>query len=222
MQLVSDAKTEVVASIIKNKNTEEIKKILVVGCGSGLEAAVLSKELNADVIGIDIIDNFDELAAKRVTLKKGDATALDFSDETFDFIYSYHALEHINDPDKALSEMSRVLKKGGGYWIGTPNRTRLIGYIGSKGVSLKKKIAWNYLDWKARLAGKFRNEFGAHAGYSTVELHNMLLKAFPVAESVSKIYFSSVYAKHNFLLTCINLSGLSAFIYPSVYFYGYK
>jgi hypothetical protein len=37
---------------------------------------------------------------------------------------SDHALEHIPDPRVALKEMRRVLSRGGGYWIGAPNRHR--------------------------------------------------------------------------------------------------
>lgn len=44
---------------------------------------------------------------------KADITALPFAEETFDLIFCNHVLEHIPEDQKALSELYRVLKKGG-------------------------------------------------------------------------------------------------------------
>jgi SAM-dependent methyltransferase len=44
---------------------------------------------------------------------KADICALPFEDETFDLILCNHVLEHIPDDHKAMSELYRVLKKGG-------------------------------------------------------------------------------------------------------------
>ena len=37
---------------------------------------------------------------------------LPFEDNEFDFVYCSHVLEHVNDPDKACSELMRVGKRG--------------------------------------------------------------------------------------------------------------
>jgi ubiquinone/menaquinone biosynthesis C-methylase UbiE len=49
----------------------------------------------------------------------GDAVSLDFPDECFDLVISITALEFIEDPDKAISEMVRVCRKGGRVVVGT-------------------------------------------------------------------------------------------------------
>src|SRR6185369_15107300 len=103
---------------------------------------------------------WDPAAAVVAKLQWGVATALEFPDGWFDLVYSYHALEHIPDFRRALSEMKRVLADDGRYFVGTPNRQRLIGYLGSQNTSIRKKILWNASDWSARMRGKFRNEFG--------------------------------------------------------------
>lgn len=169
-----DSKTEKVAGIIRGLQIPEIRKLLVVGCGSGVEAAILAAELNTRVTGIDLKNNFDHEAAKIADLRTGDAMSLEFADESFDFVFSYHALEHITEPEKALWEMNRVLRKGGGFWIGTPNRSRILGYIGGKDTSFRQKISWNLMDWRARLSGRFRNELGAHAGFTASELSGLI------------------------------------------------
>ena len=99
--------------------------------------------------------------------------------------------------------MKRVLKANGGFWIGTPNRTRLIGYIGSKDANLTQKFKWNITDWKARLKGKFRNEFGAHAGYSSKELFDLLSNTFSKTKEVTNNYYYEVYKNQHFLIKCI-------------------
>jgi ubiquinone/menaquinone biosynthesis C-methylase UbiE len=120
---MSDNKTAAIARIVLRRIANKPNKVLVVGCGSGEEAAILRQEFQAEVVGIDIEDHFDPDAARLVKLRVEDATVMSFGDCTFDFIYSYHALEHIGDHRKALLEMRRVLIPGGSWCIGTPNRS---------------------------------------------------------------------------------------------------
>lgn len=54
---------------------------------------------------------------KPMSLLRMDATKMTFPDQTFDFVCSYSALEHIDNPKAALSEVARVLKKGGVSYI---------------------------------------------------------------------------------------------------------
>jgi len=69
-------------------------------------------------------------------------------------------IEHVPDPQRSIVECARVLREGGYLYCGTPNCTRLVGYIGSR-ASLAEKVRWNLADWKMRLKGRFRNEYGA-------------------------------------------------------------
>ena len=218
----SDGKTEAIARIIRERVRNPIRRLLVVGCGSGVEAAILAKELGAEVIGVDISATFDPVAARLVDLRRGDATALELADGTFDYVYSYHALEHIPSYFKALEEMKRVLVEGGAYCIGTPNRLRLIGYLGSKDASVWQKISWNYIDWSAQVRGKFRNEYGAHAGFSSEELQGELQKVFNRVEEITFPYYQHVYFRHRKLINLLEGSGLGRFLFPSVYFMGYR
>lgn len=221
MSTLKDGKTEKVAELISMNHPRPITSILVVGCGSGIEAAILAQTFHVNVTGIDLISNFDREAKKSARLEIGDAMSLQFSDGSFDFIYSYHTLEHIADPLLALKEMRRVLKNGGGYWIGTPNKNRIIGYIGSKDATLGQKVKWNINDWKARMEGKFLNELGAHAGFTSSELALLLTQIFSKTINMSDMYFKAIYEKKipNSLL---KLHGISEHVYPSIYFMGTK
>lgn len=86
-------------------------RVLEVGCGSGHLIERLD-ERGVDVIGIDANPNASELASSDRVLHMR-AEFLDFPDEEFDTIVSIHAIEHFEALEKALSEMTRVLKKGG-------------------------------------------------------------------------------------------------------------
>lgn len=196
------------------------RNVLVVGCGSGLEAAILSDSFGAQVVGIDIADHFDPFASSKVTLRVADATQMPFRDGEFDFVYSYHALEHIPDYRKALGEMRRVLKREGGWCIGTPSRSRLLGYIGSKNASVKEKLLWNLADWKMRALGRFRNEYGAHAGFTATELSNELATVFGNAVDITVDYYEEIYPRHLEKLAWLRRMHLASFILPSVYFSG--
>jgi SAM-dependent methyltransferase len=218
--MLIDYKAGIVANLIRANVAKPPTRVLVVGCGTGREAAQLATALSAEVTGIDIAPRFDPAAAAIATLRQGDATAMDFPDGAFDLVYSYHALEHIPDFRRALREMRRVLAKDGSYFIGTPNRSRIVGYLGSEGTSLRKKILWNANDWSARLRGKFRNEYGAHAGYTRTELQNELSAAIGPAKNLTLPYYLAVYAGKARYVRLLDGMGISSLLFPAIYFIG--
>ncbi len=192
----------------------------MVGCGDGTEAAALAERMLASVVGIDIVDAFHVSAIDRVELRVADAMELPFDDASFDLVFSFHVLEHVSVPSRAIAEMRRVVRPTGGFWLGTPNRSRLVGYIGGRGASRREKIAWNVVNWRARLTGRFRNELGAHAGFTRGELRDMLRTSFGVAEDESSAYYALLHRRHKLALALIDHSGLARFVYPSIYFAG--
>lgn len=210
-----------IADVIRHRHPVGISNMLVVGCGNGREALVLARSLDCNVTGIDLRDQFDPQAAAEVRLQRADATALPFDSAAFDFVYSHHVLEHIPCYRDALSEMNRVLAKGGGLWIGTPNRTRLVGYVGSS-ATLLQAIRWNAADWSARLHGRFRNEFGAHAGFTLQELGEELRLFFSCIDEATLDYYLTIYPHRASTVRLLHSSGLGAYAFPSIYFVGRK
>lgn len=226
--MFNDNKTDKISRIIRTRHHGSIHDLLVVGCGSGTEAAILAHELDASVTGIDdgsqLGLKFDHDATSKATLLEQDARNMTFADESFDFIYSFHALEHIPEYENALGEMRRVLKSNGGFFIGTPNKSRIIAYLGSKPGTLtwKQKVYLNYMDWRARLRGQFRNECGAHAGFTKKELYNILSGHFAHVEDVTLTYYLELYHRYRFIVRVIDATGLGSLLFPSVYFMGTK
>jgi SAM-dependent methyltransferase len=75
--------------------------------------------------GIDIGYGGDLLAknCKRYDIEHGDAHYLKgLKDSSFDFVYSSHLLEHLADPETALRNWWKVLKKGGYLILYVPHR----------------------------------------------------------------------------------------------------
>lgn len=195
---------------------QRFETILVVGCGDGREAATLAGYFGARTTGIDIADTFDAEAGKVVDLRVMDATDLAFPDASFDLVYSFHALEHIPDDRGALREMRRVLKPDGVVCIGTPNRSRLVGYVGSV-TDPWTKIRWNLADWKARALGRFKNEYGAHAGYTRDELMAWCTEIFGEAVDVTEAYYKDIYKNKGNLIQGIIGANLQNLLLPCAY-----
>lgn len=100
-------------------------RILEVGCGSGANLWMLSKE-GFDTYGVDSSQAGIELAAQHLSvkwnvvadLKKGLFTQLPYNDGFFDVVVDVVSLQHLNldDSHLALQEIHRVLKKGGAFF----------------------------------------------------------------------------------------------------------
>ena len=99
-------------------------RILDVGCGNGLIYQFLPQ--NLEYVGIDFNDDYLTILwmGKRKTSKiVGDATHLPLRDNVFDAVLNLHTIEHLPEflQENLVSELSRVLKKGGQLVISNPN-----------------------------------------------------------------------------------------------------
>lgn len=214
-----DAKTEVLGRIAARHAKIPVRSVLVVGCGAGQECVVLAELLGADVFGVDPYAEFATLGScsHRVTLHRDTAENLHYASGSFDVAYSYHALEHFANTHAALEEMRRVLRSGGLLVVGTPNASRLVGYLSSS-ASVGDAWRWNLSDWRARVGGRFTNELGAHAGFTARQLEAMLGDVFHDVRCVSAEYYDGVYPKWGRAVSLLEATHASSFAYPSVYF----
>jgi ubiquinone/menaquinone biosynthesis C-methylase UbiE len=92
-----------------------------VACGPGTLALRFAKHVRW-ICGLDftpaILERARHTAAHEGLLDKltfaiGDAQALPFADNSLDLAVTSYSLHHISDPARVISEMSRVVKKGG-------------------------------------------------------------------------------------------------------------
>jgi ubiquinone/menaquinone biosynthesis C-methylase UbiE len=94
--------------------------VLEVAPGPGYYAIELAKLGNYNITGLDISETFVEIAREnaakagvRVNFRLGNASAMPFADESFDFLVCSAAFKNFTEPQRALEEMYRVLKPGG-------------------------------------------------------------------------------------------------------------
>ena len=94
--------------------------VLEVAPGPGYLAIELAKTGICRVVGLDISHSFVEMATQNakqaglpIPFHLGDAAAMPFDDESFDFIICRAAFKNFTRPGAALDEMFRVLKPGG-------------------------------------------------------------------------------------------------------------
>lgn len=99
-------------------------KILDVGCGAGaFTGTIKRKRLDLEIYGVDISKKAIKIARKDfpdIKFSVASAYRLPFPDDFFDATVMNHVLEHLDDPDKALAELGRVLKPRGLFWSITP------------------------------------------------------------------------------------------------------
>lgn len=106
------------------------RRLLDVGCNWG-RWSIAASRLGYRVVGIDPSLGA-VLAARRVTRQVGaaadfvvgDARYLPFPYDSFDIVFSYSVIQHFSKEDArlAVSEIGRVLKRGGECLVQMPNR----------------------------------------------------------------------------------------------------
>lgn len=103
-------------------------RVLDVACGSGYGSYEMANRGRAAmVVGVDISQSAIEYCcshyqAKNLEFIKGDATSLEFPDDSFDTVVSFETIEHLADIEGYLDEIYRVTKPGGACLVSTPNK----------------------------------------------------------------------------------------------------
>ena len=106
--------------ILKVINPSYNSKIIDIGCGTGeLALKILGLIPLGMIVGTDISYRMILEANKKIPKDKkirfivGDAEALEFKSDTFDYVVSTTSFHHYTSPEKVLKETFRTLKSGG-------------------------------------------------------------------------------------------------------------
>ena len=170
------------------------KQMLDIATGTGDFAIVASRMLQPKtLIGADISEGMMEIGRQKVakiglnqtiSFQKEDCLNLTFSSETFDAVTAAFGIRNFQDLDKGLSEMCRVLKKGGHLCI--IELTTPVKFPMKQLFKLYSKIV---LPTYGRLISK---DSGAY------DYLNKTIAAFPQGEVMMKILKEAGFAKTSF------------------------
>ena len=177
---------------------------LDIGTGTGSNLRMLRKQGYQNITGVDL----NELAARYCLAKGfnsvlvGDANHLPFAESQFDLILATDTIEHIEDDQKSLEEIYRLLSPGGYAIVAVPAFPALWGLqdivaqhkrryrigdlrekIRSCGLTIRKAYYFNYLlfvpIWVARrLIKMFRIRLASESQLTWPLLNRLLYAIF--------------------------------------------
>jgi SAM-dependent methyltransferase len=113
--------------------------ILDIGTSSGTNLRMLREMGFSDVTGLDFSEEAIRFCVQNGlgTVRRGDITAMPFSDQTFSLVLATDIIEHVDDDARALTEVARVLQPGRSALITVPAFPALWGF--QDDVSLHKR-----------------------------------------------------------------------------------
>ena len=119
-------------------------RILDVGCGIGYFLDV-AKSRGWEVYGTEYTDSAVTICEdKGITMHAGALNPQNYSAESFDVITSFEVIEHINTPNEEVQRIFSLLRKGGYFYVTTPNFNSLLRYyLGPK---------YNVIGWPEHLS----------------------------------------------------------------------
>ena len=114
--------------LLKIINPQKEDVVLDAGCASGRQLFKIASKINKGC-GVDIAPDFirranfykEEENINNLFFQQSILEELSFEDSFFNKVICCEVLEHVDDKDRVLKELLRVLKKGGSLIITVPN-----------------------------------------------------------------------------------------------------
>jgi len=129
---INEIETSVIEEVGQGKKTLEI------GCGTGIILKQVSN-IASEAWGMDLSSGMLENAKKMgLNVVEGNAVSIPFPDNSFDVVYSFKVLPHVIEIEKAMTEISRVLKNDGVAVLEFYNPISLKGVANKIAGALKK------------------------------------------------------------------------------------
>jgi len=112
------------------------KDVLEIGCGVGTDGIEFARN-GANYVGVDLTPNAVELTRERFKVfgvagqveVANAEEGLPLPDASVDHVYSFGVIHHSPTPEKIISEIYRVLRKGGTFTVMLYNRSSVNYYI---------------------------------------------------------------------------------------------
>ncbi|NEP80112.1 MAG: 3-demethylubiquinone-9 3-O-methyltransferase [Okeania sp. SIO3C4] len=118
-----------VIDLLKQYQISNFHQIIEVGCGGGIFCEYIAKQ-GYNILGIDVSSGAISVAQEHalmnnltINYQTASVYELPFADQSFDVVMSSDFLEHIEDLETAIYEMSRILKHNGLFIFDTIYRS---------------------------------------------------------------------------------------------------
>jgi 2-polyprenyl-3-methyl-5-hydroxy-6-metoxy-1,4-benzoquinol methylase len=110
------------------EKVRKTNRLLDVGCGIGYFLEV-AKKRGWEVYGTEFTDEAIRICqTKGIQMHQGVLNPQNYSLESFDVITSFEVIEHINTPNAEMKNITSLLRKGGCFYVTTPNFNSLLRY----------------------------------------------------------------------------------------------
>jgi phosphatidylethanolamine/phosphatidyl-N-methylethanolamine N-methyltransferase len=140
--------------VLANMDLPQGAEVLEVGVGTGLSLDAYPPHCR--VTAIDLSQEMLDFAEQKkhperhahIELRQGDAQNLDFPDNSFDVVTTFHVITVVPDPHRMLAEMERVCRPGG--------RVVIINHFSSERALIRTVVdsvdpVTRYLGWSTQL-----------------------------------------------------------------------
>lgn len=187
------------------------KEVLDIGCGVGYGSSYLLSKGARSITGGDNSEEAIELAQANfqrpgLNFVNIDACRLPFEENSFDLVTSIGMIDHVDDPEKLISESNRVLRYGGRFLCGVMNKQFMTLPLFNKSLDVMHKIEFTPVEL-SQLVGKY---------FSDIELYGSTAsKVWYRMYGPSRYIFNKLFTErgtvHNIVTTLIRV------VFPNKY-----
>ncbi len=173
---------DIFANVINRKVHRELKTVvadmiepsddvLECACGTGMLSAVIGprcKSLTATDYSVKMVEKAKKKCSEmsNVTVRVGNILSIDCPDERFDVVVAANVIHLLDEPEKALSEMTRVCKKDGLLIIPTyMNKDRT-----GKASAFSRTVGKAGADFKRQFTESNYADFFIQNGYTDIKV----------------------------------------------------
>jgi ubiquinone/menaquinone biosynthesis C-methylase UbiE len=109
-----------------------VSRILDIGCGTGRYSTALAAHFDARVVAVDPSEKMLAQARKKATAhvryRRASGESLPLADRSVDMVFMSMVFHHFDDPDRAVRECGRVLRRDGTVCLRAGTRDRIGTY----------------------------------------------------------------------------------------------
>ena len=163
-------------------------KILEIGGGDGFQAKILHDK-GFSVVSVDMEPRIPAI----FPVKKINSNNLDFSNESFDIVFTSHVLPHVQNLEETFTEIKRIVKKDG----------IVLHIVPTAGWSLITNI-WHYLFIPKYILKSIKKRI---LNKSPIPLQQNVLIKNSTQSNIKKLFLHPLGQNHSFVHEIIFFSG---------------